>query len=295
MADDTTKSVKIKLSLNNLVPKQNEKPETSDPLPEIEKVATELKLKPMPNVNPPQPIEIAQKNIEPIIRTEERPKISIKKTILQDVKPQIAPSNDEPPKTGSAIPAYAKSNVPDQNESSATSTTLKITEDIKGKTIKILDPQPERKPIIDLNALNIKLDQEPPKKEQPSAKEPPQALESENMPNIDFELHNTGKKRNISDTVKLQIKQQPPPNSKIFSNIIKETTTQEPPSIMPNASHEAAKSRDNFTIPKNVLPNIPNSAKSTKKKPNYIILGISGVILLLIIYFMITTIRTLST
>ncbi|MEI6055215.1 MAG: hypothetical protein WCR55_04070 [Lentisphaerota bacterium] len=285
MADDTVKNIKIKLSLNDLVPKTAETPKANNPLAEIEKASAELKLKPSINLNPALPIELPQKNIEPVAQVEERPKISIKKPLLQDIKPKVTLAADGPPKTLVSIPAYAKSNVPNQEESKASSPSLIITEDVKGKTQKILEPQPARKPIIDLNALNIKLDREPP------TKEAPPALVSENVPNIDFEYQDSTRKKNISDTVRLKIRPQATPGGKIFSDAVKETL-QEPPSLIPNS--QEIKLQDSFTIPQNVTPNIPVSGNGAKKKPNWIIIGILGVLLILIVYFMIITIRTLS-
>lgn len=285
MADDTVKNIKIKLSLSELIPKTAETPKANNPLAEIEKASAELKLKPSINLNPALPIELVQKNIEPVAQVEERPKISIKKPLLQDIKPKVTLVTEGPPKTLVSIPAYAKSNVPNQEESNASSPSLIITEDVKGKTQKILEPQPARKPIIDLNALSIKLDREPP------ANEAPPALVSENLPNVDFDSQDSTRKKNISDTVRLKIRPQATPGGKIFSNAVKETL-QEPPSLIQNS--QEIKSQDSFTIPQNVTPNIPVSGNDVKKKPNWIIIGILGVLLILIVYFMIITIRTLS-
>lgn len=292
MADDAVKNIKIKLSLNDLVPKTAKTPDANNSLVEIEKASAELKLKPSFSSSPTLPIELAPKNIAPVVQVEGRPKISIKKSLLQDIKPKGTLTADGSPKTLTPIPAYAKSNIPNQEESKASSPSLIITEDAKGKTQKILEPQPVKKPIIDLNALSIKLDRELPKNEESPAKEPPPVSLPENLPNVDFESHDTTKNRNLSDTVKLKIKPQATPGGKIFSNIVKETV-QEPPSLMPNAPE--IKPHDSFTIPKNVMPNIPAFGNSANKKPNWFIIGILGVLLVLIVYFMIITIRTLST
>lgn len=291
MDNDALKNVKIKLSLDNLGTKAPQLPAESNSPAEI---------------NNPVP-DLAPKNIEPIMQVGERPKISIKKPLLQDVKPKVTMETDVQLKRPVAIPNYAKSNIPDKEESSATSTTLKISEDEKGKTQKIIEPQPEKKPIINLSSLSIKLDKEVPSQSEPTLEtEPGLELESKDTPDIDFEAYDKTRKVNLSDTVKLKIKPQLTSGSKAFSDTIKETIQEPPPSLIPKPlgvklqepKVQETKVQSAPPIPKNIIPDTPYTPPNkvnAKKKPNWVLIGILGVLLLLIVYFMLTTISNLST
>ena len=299
MGEDTSKSIKIKLSLNDLAPKTAEDFKHGIAATEIDKAISNLKLKSSFEKNQPLPIEPTVKNIQSDIQAEERPKISIKKPQLQDIKlkvnltseqkPPVEPIAEELAKPPTFTPAYARGNIPNQAESTATSPSLKIVEDIKGKTQKLIEPEVQRKAVIDLNSLNINLDKDTSKSD-PKA-ENQHATPNKTLSNIDFETAVTNRKKNLSDTVKLKVRPPTEGGGKIFTNLTKEVV-QEPPSLIPKV--DGTRKEDSFTIPKNVLPNSSSNANKPKKKPNWIIMGILAVLLVLIVYFMITTLKTLA-
>jgi len=327
MAEDTSKSAKIKLSLNDLAPKQPAPVSLEQSLQDLppDKTAN-LRIKP-PIEKPPITLSSQeQPKVGVVIPSpssqEDRPKINLKKPNLQDIKlkvnldkgdasPSVAP---EALKSSSPVPAYMKSNVPNQDESNASSPSLKIEEDLKGKTQKIIESEPQapRKSVIDLNSLKIDLNKNNSEEAIPPAAAPP-------MPNIDFEAHAPIPNKAISDTVKLKIKAQSGgAGVKPFGSLIKDSKeTEAPPqmakvkeTVPPPQSFETkspipklspsqgmvspyTKSEEDFVIPKDVSKTSSPGGK-TKKKPNIIILGVMVVVLILIVYFMITTLKTLS-
>lgn len=299
MGEDVSKNIKIKLSLNNLAVKPTGTPASNNKKPEDNKAISDLKLKPPSEPIKTLPSDQDAKSVQGNI--EEKPKISIKKPQLQDMKlkinlateqkPSPSPTAEEPPKNPAFVPAYARNNVPDQKESDANSPSLKILEDLKGKTQKIVEPETNKKPIIDLNALNIDLEKDNSKSE-PAENTTPPASDKASLPEIDFETTVTARRKNLSDTVKLKVKPQPGTGEKVFANIIKDTA-QEPPPLMPK--HEETKDQDDFIIPKNVLPH-PSAGREImpRNRTNWIVIGILAVFLIAIVYFMITSIRTLA-
>ncbi len=299
MSDDTATKVKIKLSLKDLIKNTADAPKESNSLQEMEKAAAQLKLTSTLNPNPViLPAEPVKKDSEPILQqdqNDEKTKISLKNHALQGIKPKISLKREAPSVKTTQIPSYEKNNIPNSDELNAKSLMLKIPSEAKGDTQKIVEIQPTKNPIIDLNALNIKLDGEPPVKGlSPIEDNASHSSESDNAQNIDFEAQSPNIKRNLSDTVKLKIKPATP-SGKVFNNIVKKNL-EEPPPVSPVSKGKEIKPQDSFTIPKNVLhPDSFSSINTDKKKPHWVIMGILGILLVLIIYSMIITIKTLST
>ncbi|HBM17513.1 MAG TPA: hypothetical protein DD381_14385 [Lentisphaeria bacterium] len=322
MPEDISKSAKIKLSLNDLAPKlPSASTDSASNNFSPEKTAN-LSIKPI-LTKPPVvlPSEAPKINVDaPSAGLEEKTRITLKKPQLQDIKLKVNQEkiNEEAPpvdgtKMPAPVPAYARGNVPDQAESDATSPSLKIEEDYKGKTQKFIEPEPTpKKPVIDLNALKIDLN-----KETKTAEPEEKAAAAPPLPNIDYGAKEPKINKVISDTIKLKIKprgevvsapisdpEKDANKIKIPSPITKEIETKPPSSLdmgaqMPKVQDFPTdkgaalfKSDDNFTIPTNV--DSAYGKPKTKKKQNMIFLGILTVVLIVLIYFMITSIKTLA-
>ena len=194
MSDDTATKVKIKLSLKDLIKNTADAPKESNSLQEMEKAAAQLKLTSTLNPNPViLPAEPVKKDSEPILQqdqNDEKTKISLKNHALQGIKPKISLKREAPSVKTTQIPSYEKNNIPNSDELNAKSLMLKIPSEAKGDTQKIVEIQPTKNPIIDLNALNIKLDGEPPVKGlSPIEDNASHSSESDNAQNIDFIAH----------------------------------------------------------------------------------------------------------
>ena len=309
MAEDTSKNLKIKLSLNDLTPKTTETEASQRKIEDLPPDQTaNLQIKPAALKIPSIALEEAPKiNIETQDSAQDdKPKISLKKPQLQDIKLKVnfdKSSTQTPavaPSVSSSVPAYARSNVPNQAESNASSPSLKIEEDMKGKTQRIIESEPvPRKPIIDLNSLKIDLN-----KESGSDSSEANQIPQPPLPNIDFSSQGGAGNNSLSDTVKLRVKSQTMPAPKPFASLGSNSKEKEPnlaaetsaplPKIASSkgAIAVSAQKENEFVIPTNVADF--HGAQKGKKNLNILFLSVGIIILIAIIYFMITTIKSLA-
>lgn len=281
--NDNEENAKIKLTLDKLFPKTENKTNPSDAPLQSE----EQHVPPIPKPAPEPSLTENQEGLNLKLKTSgtKLPETEEKNIPVQEVKLKLKPIKNvsdatdkedvlpEPPKSNEQIP----SSLNISTEQGGKDPLLNFVDTQKEKTQKIvLKKATAPQPVINLNDTNIK-----------SEESPVNRGEEKNKTSFnDFEVlsSNGNEKKSISDTVKLQLKPKTA-SSSAFSTL----TSEEKPEVPAPVEKNNDKAYDT------IGGVAGNTAKSAKKNIKYLYIAGALVIIIVLLYFLISTIKTLMT